>query len=150
MMNAEREHDRRAFLTMALAGVACAGCASASTSGIAPKAFGDVAAGKASDLRLGSIVAVAGAPACVARDAQGLYAMTVTCTHSGCDISSQGTIGASGLLCGCHGSEFDANGAVVNGPATQPLQHFELTIDAQGSLTIHGAVPVDAATRLRV
>jgi Rieske Fe-S protein len=64
------------------------------------------------------------------------------------DIGARGTISKSGLVCGCHGGEFDTNGAVRVGPASEPLQHFEVTVDAQRAITVHGGRPVDAATRV--
>lgn len=147
-MAPKHEPDRRTFLQMALASVACAACSS--SQGSAPLAFGDVSAGNVSSLQVGSIVAIRGASACIARDAKGLYAMTLTCTHAGCDMSSRGSVSKSGIVCDCHGSEFDANGGVLAGPASDPLQHFEVSVDAQGAITVHGGRPVDAATRLAV
>ena len=44
---------------------------------------------------------------------------------------SDGTIN-----CGCHGSKFDpASGAVLRGPAQQPLRRLEVAVDA-GSLSL--------------
>ena len=87
---------------------------------------------------------------CIGRDSGGVYAMTLTCTHAGCDIGQTGSVGPQGLFCGCHGSEFDANGSVVRGPASRPLDHFAVTADSAGNLTIHGGQTVSAGTRLAV
>lgn len=99
---------------------------------------------------MGSLRAVSNEPVCIGRDANGVYAMTLTCTHAGCDIGTEGSVSPQGLFCGCHGSAFDANGAVVRGPATQPLDHFAVTVDSSGDLTIHGGQTVAASQRLSV
>jgi nitrite reductase/ring-hydroxylating ferredoxin subunit len=138
--------NRRELLGGAIASVALA-CSSSSAS---PQSFGDVPAGTASALEVGSIEVVPGVPACVARDAGGIYAMTLTCTHAGCDIATDGTVSASGIECGCHGSEFNPNGDVVRGPATAPLEHFGVSADAEGNLTVHGETVVASSTRLSV
>jgi len=46
-------------------------------------------------------------------------AFDMTCTHQGCltEITAGGTL----FDCPCHGSRFDANGAVVRTPAQRPL-----------------------------
>jgi Rieske Fe-S protein len=109
-----------------------------------------VSAGKTSDLAVGSIVPVGSAPVFLARDAKGLYAMTTTCTHAGCDMGSEGRIASGRITCRCHGSEFDANGAVLAGPAQSALVHFAVSVDSQGSITIHGGTTVGADTRVPV
>lgn len=76
--------------------------------------------------------------------------MTLTCPHAGCDIGQTGTVSPQGLFCGCHGSAFDPNGNVVRGPAMQPLDHFDVTADAGGNLTIHTDQVVGASQRLSV
>lgn len=144
--------DRRAFLRLALAGVACAcgGAACSASTGASPQTFGDVAAGNASDLAVGSIVPLQNAPAFLGRDAQGLYAMTTTCTHQGCDMRGQGRVSGDHITCRCHGSEFDANGAVLVGPASSPLQHYAVSVDARGDVTVHGGQEVSADARTPV
>jgi len=54
------------------------------------------------------------------------------CTHQSCEIT-----GYSGqtFVCPCHGSRFDANGQVVQGPATRALPQFQ-TQFADDVLTI--------------
>jgi cytochrome b6-f complex iron-sulfur subunit len=113
-------------------------------------AFGIVSAGNASALAVGDVKAVPGSPVAIARDAQGVYAMTLICTHEGCDISQNGSVTSAGLLCDCHGSRFDPNGNAIVGPAQSPLQHYQVTADGSGNLTIDGNVPVPSTTRLAV
>lgn len=110
--------------------------------------MGDVPAGNVSELPIGTLNVVGSEPVCIGRDPSGIYAMTLTCTHAGCDMAQHGTVSAQGIACGCHGSEFDPNGDVVRGPATQPLAHFAVTVDASGNLTIHGDQIVAASQRL--
>jgi cytochrome b6-f complex iron-sulfur subunit len=138
--------SRRRFLVVAGA-AAAGGCSSAP---VAPAQVGEVQAGSVSELLVGSLVVVGSQPVCIGRDAGGVYAMTLTCTHAGCDIGQRGTVSPQGLSCGCHGSEFDANGNVIHGPATQPLDHFAVTVDAGGNLTIHGDQIVGESERLTV
>ena len=59
-------------------------------------------------------------------------AVTATCTHESCLIT--GFSGQS-YVCPCHGSQFDAAGRVVNGPATRALRQYQ-TQFAAGVLTI--------------
>ena len=138
---------RRRFLALAGSAVAVTGCSAAN---VGPAQVGDVPAGTLASLGTGSLRPVDGLPVCIGRDDQGVYAMTLTCTHEGCDIGQQGTVSPQGLACDCHGSQFDANGGVVRGPATQPLDHFAVTADPTGNLTIHGGQIVGASQRLAV
>lgn len=124
-----------------------AGCSAPSG---APQAFGDVGAGNVSALAVDSIASVPNAPAIVGRDAAGVYAMTSICTHQGCDMNVDGTITSSGVLCQCHGSRFDLQGNPVSGPANTPLEHYAVTVDATGEITIHGGTTATEITRTAV
>ena len=84
------------------------------------------------------------------RDAGGLYAMTITCTHQGCDVEPFGSGSSVTVRCPCHGSQFDRNGGVVHGPASSPLTHFAVSIDGSGKITIHGSKQVGADVRTAV
>ena len=141
---------RRRFLVLAGASVGAAGVVGCGPSAVQPASVGDVTAGNISSLPVGSLRALNGEPACIGRDSGGVYAMTLTCTHAGCDIGATGDVSPSGLFCGCHGSRFDANGNVLSGPAPSPLDHFAVSMDASGNLTIHGGQVVDAGQRLAV
>ena len=109
---------------------------------------GPVAAGNVSALSVGSLLVMSNIV--VARDANGVYAMSAICTHQGCFISdAAGTI-AGGLQCPCHGSAFDGNGTVTHGPAGRALQHYAVTIASDGSMTVEGSQPVSESTRTAV
>src|SRR5579863_3026168 len=129
------ELTRRRFLVVAGAAAATSAC---SAPGVSPAQVGDAPAGNVAQLAVGSLEVVGTEPMCVGRDSAGVYAMTLTCTHAGCDMGVFGSVSPQGIFCACHGSEFDANGNVVRGPAQQSLDHFNVTVDASGNLTIHG------------
>jgi cytochrome b6-f complex iron-sulfur subunit len=107
-----------------------------------------VDAGPASKFALPSLQEVGGTAVAVGRDANGLYAMTLVCTHSGCDMT--GGVSLHEIDCGCHGSVFNGNGVVLRGPATTPLQHFAIELDASGNVIIHTDQPVAASARTAV
>jgi cytochrome b6-f complex iron-sulfur subunit len=141
------EFARRRFLVIAGAAAATGGC---SSPGASPAQVGDVQAGNIAQLAVGSLEVVASEPVCIGRDSAGVYAMTLTCTHAGCDMGMFGSVSPQGIYCGCHGSEFDANGNVVRGPASRPLDHFDVTVDGSGELTVHSDQIVSTSQRLTV
>jgi Rieske Fe-S protein len=140
--------DRRRFLTLIAGAAATAACSGGGDTG--PASFGDVSAGNISNILVGSLRIVGGDPVVIGRDSGGLYAMTITCTHQGCDVEPVGSGSSARLDCPCHGSEFDRNGGVIRGPAKAPLAHFSVTVDGSGNVTIHGGVQVDANARTPV
>jgi cytochrome b6-f complex iron-sulfur subunit len=139
--------SRRHFLTMCATALAFGGC---SGSGAGPAAFGDVSAGDVASVPVGALTAVGSEPVILGRDAGGLYAMTITCTHQGCDVEPSGSGSSARVQCPCHGSRFDRNGAVTHGPASSPLVHFAVSVDASGGITIHGGKQVGADVRTAV
>lgn len=56
----------------------------------------------------------------------GIKALTSVCTHTGCDRNW--TYSNSVFTCTCHGSRFNTAGAVVQGPANQPLRSFAVAV----------------------
>jgi len=59
-------------------------------------------------------------------------ALSLVCTHLGCTVELQ----ANGFACPCHGSRFDLEGQVRQGPANQPLRTLRLEVNAQGHLSL--------------
>jgi Rieske Fe-S protein len=109
---------------------------------------GPVSAGNVSALAVGAMLVLSNIV--IARDPSGVYAMSAICTHAGCFLDDASTTIAAGLYCPCHGSSFDGEGAVIGGPARAALQHYAVTVTADGSLTVDGSQPVAASTRTLV
>ena len=142
--------SRRYFLKVVAIGAATSAgvlnaCSSSSNSSQA-EPLGDVAAGNVSALQVDQVKAVLGSPVFIGLDSNGVYAMTTTCTHMGCDLAL-GTITATTITCKCHQSQFNLNGAVAQGPASSPLVHYAVTVATDGTITVHGGTTVDASTR---
>ena len=136
--------DRREFLgqaTLASVAIVLGAC------GGGPTGPGDVTPGpssisvKLSDFpalnAIGGIAAVGTvllSPVAVVRTGQSSYlALSRICTHASCVID----LASSGFSCPCHGSRYDSQGNVTNGPAPRPLARLTATLSADGTtLTI--------------
>jgi glycine/D-amino acid oxidase-like deaminating enzyme/nitrite reductase/ring-hydroxylating ferredoxin subunit len=76
----------------------------------------DIAAGTGAVVRLGS------EQCAVYRDDAGmLHPLSARCTHLGCIVRFNAA--ETAWECPCHGSRFDVDGAVLQGPANRPLAH---------------------------
>lgn len=84
----------------------------------------------------------------VFRDDGGLYAMTLVCTHEQCDMRTYGKVTADQLTCNCHGSVFDPDGNVKNGPAEKPLDHYLVEVETNGDIFVNADKTVPAETRV--
>jgi nitrite reductase/ring-hydroxylating ferredoxin subunit len=77
---------------------------------------------------------VAGTKVDVANAGGHLYALENTCTHRGCSLAS-GKLEGTTVTCPCHGSQFDVtSGAVLRGPATQPVRSRSVQIAGEDLL----------------
>jgi nitrite reductase/ring-hydroxylating ferredoxin subunit len=142
-----RPRTRRRFLEMVAQGGALASAASLGVGCGAGGLGGTYAAGNVSAFPAGTLRAFSSDPVAVGHDAGGIYAMSLICTHAGCNIAMQGAVSASGVVCNCHGSRFDAQGNRLAGPARTPLDHLAVTIDASGAVTVNGDLVVAASVR---
>ena len=85
-----------------------------------------VSVGNLKDVPIGHFALVAGKQLVLARDEDGLYALSTICTHLGCVPLGQrqgDPVGNwDGWFCPCHGSHYDTAGRVRRGPAPLNLQ----------------------------
>ncbi|MGV9874641.1 LysE family transporter [Streptomyces cellulosae] len=71
------------------------------------------------------VVRTEGGRLAVYRDDDGaLHAVSARCTHMGCLVDFNAAERA--WECPCHGSRFDTEGNVVQGPATKPLERRDI------------------------
>lgn len=71
-------------------------------------------------------------PAVVYNRGGELTAYSLTCTHLGCTVEAQG----EGFACPCHGSHYDRDGRVLNGPARDPLPRLRVEVGEDGQVTL--------------
>jgi glycine/D-amino acid oxidase-like deaminating enzyme/nitrite reductase/ring-hydroxylating ferredoxin subunit len=73
----------------------------------------------------GAVLRVSGEQYAVHRDDGGtLHAVSARCTHLGCIVHFNDAEAA--WECPCHGSRFDVDGSVIEGPANKPLEPKDL------------------------
>jgi Rieske Fe-S protein len=139
---------RRRFVILGGATAASALCACAGAdSGDRPAgtpAPGVYEVGHVSDFPPGTVSRIDDGPFFVIHDERGLYALTAICTHELCTVN----VGQSELPCPCHGSIYDLQGNVIRGPAPQPLDPLELTVEADGTVRVDTGVAVARETRV--
>lgn len=65
---------------------------------------------------------------------EGLMALYKVCTHLGCLYNWNNQEGK--FICPCHGSQFQANGTYIQGPAPRSLDRFVVEIQSENGQTI--------------
>ncbi|WP_280401495.1 FAD-dependent oxidoreductase [Nocardia carnea] len=93
---------------------------------LAPSTFVDTAA----DLPPGSgaVMRRSGRRCAVYRDTDGeLHTVSAVCTHLGCVVAFNDA--ETSWDCPCHGSRFDIDGKILEGPATEPLERIDPAAD---------------------
>lgn len=112
---------------------ACGGSGSGATATSADPGAGGAAPApgviaKSADVPVGGAFAAQldGAPVIITQPTAGTFVgLSAVCTHQGCTVAPDG----DHLACPCHGSTFDLEGAATQGPATEALVTFELSVD---------------------
>jgi cytochrome b6-f complex iron-sulfur subunit len=74
-----------------------------------------------------ALVQASAGPYLVVRISQESFnAMTAVCTHEGCTVNGYEN---QTFVCPCHGSRYNTNGGVVQGPAPRALRQFSNRLD---------------------
>ena len=102
--------------------------------------------GKPESFPLGTRLPLSSQRVTIVRTEAGMAAISNTCTHLGCVVSTS----EIGFDCPCHGSRFDAEGTVLGGPAPRPLPWFKLSLAPNGEVEVDTSTPVDPGTFLMV
>jgi len=89
--------------------------------------------GLAANYPPGSRTELADARALLIHTPNGFVAYSTICPHLGCRVQPAD----EGFKCPCHGSRFDRQGAVLNGPAARPLRVLRVEEQADGHLILH-------------
>ncbi len=75
------------------------------------------------------LVEVGGNPVCVVRTAEGVHAVSDTCSHAEVSLS-EGEVEGTTIECWLHGSRFDLlTGRPTGLPATEPVPVFDIIIE---------------------
>jgi Rieske Fe-S protein len=123
--------NRRRFLFLTTGAVAAAGCESVNT---APQAR-VVDAGPASHFAADGVYAdFRDAGFFIIRKNGKLTVLSSICTHRRFKLEAEA---GRTFYCARHGSRFDADGVVTEGPATRALPAFSTSTDENGHLLVH-------------
>ena len=89
--------------------------------------------GSISDYPIGSHTVRAEIPAVIYNRAGEFIAYSLICTHLGCSAEAKD----DGFACPCHGSRFDQDGQVLEGPAQRSLKKMRVEILEDQILRLH-------------
>jgi nitrite reductase/ring-hydroxylating ferredoxin subunit len=136
-MTHEEEPDtgmkRREFILVSLAAAAAAGCQGVG-GGAATGAMKTIDAGPAASYAADGVYSnFRSLGFFIIRRGGKLEALSSICTHRSCVLTPEDD---QSFYCHCHGSEFDPNGKVTDGPATRDLPVLSTSIDASGRLVV--------------
>ncbi len=148
--------DRREFITgkgwlpafLGAVGLAGAG----SLVGLKPRVLPDPSAqfkiGPPQDFPLGSVRVFENENVAVFRDSEGMYALSLVCTHLGCIVTYNDK--EARFDCPCHGSKFTLEGKVTKAPAPRSLDWYEMSMLPGGQMMVDRGVTVPMGTKVAV
>jgi cytochrome b6-f complex iron-sulfur subunit len=99
----------------------------------APEAPVEFDLGDAANFSPGSRTVRGDIPAVIYNKNGEITAHSLVCTHLGCTLAENGME----FACPCHGSRFDENGVVLEGPAQKPLKNLRVEILEDSTLKLH-------------
>jgi cytochrome b6-f complex iron-sulfur subunit len=133
--------NRRSFLN-GIAGTAIAiaaiGAVAVSTEYLSPNVLFEPPTsfriGHPEDYAMNSVAIIPEQQVYIVRLPAGFMALSAVCTHLGC--LTQWNPDTESIACPCHGSKFNNDGTVLQGPAPRPLEHFALRVMPDGNLLV--------------
>ena len=148
--------DRRSFITgkgwlpAFLGAIGLAGLGS--IVGLKPRVLPDPSAqfkiGPPQDFPVGTVKVFEDEKVTVFRDHEGMYAISLVCTHLGCIVSYNS--GDERFDCPCHGSKFTLLGKVTKAPAPRALDWFLISALPSGQLMVDRSVTIPLGTKVAV
>jgi len=81
----------------------------------------------------GSRSVISEARAILLHSPDGFSALSLVCPHLGCTLKQD----QDGYACPCHGSKFDANGNLKNGPANKPMRALQVETTPNNRLILY-------------
>ena len=91
--------------------------------------------GPASDYPTGVQIVRPDIPAVIQHTDESIIAISLVCTHLGC--TAEENEDGEGFTCPCHGSRYNKNGKVLEGPATKNLHLYRIEDQADGRLRLY-------------
>jgi cytochrome b6-f complex iron-sulfur subunit len=89
--------------------------------------------GPATNYPIDSRIPALVAQAIVIHNEQGFSALSLVCPHLGCRVN----VTSDGFACPCHGSRFQPDGSLRNGPASRPMAFLRVEVNADGHLILY-------------
>jgi Rieske Fe-S protein len=89
--------------------------------------------GAALDFPLGTTKIITQSQIFLTHEVDGFHALSLICPHLGCTVE----LTKDGFRCPCHGSRYDLQGHVKNGPSVKPLQALRIEEDSAHHLICH-------------
>ena len=89
--------------------------------------------GLSSNFPVGSRTVIASVPAILIHSDDGFHALSLTCSHLGCTVE----VKPGGFTCPCHGSRYDNDGKLLEGPATKGLKTLRVETAPDNKLFIY-------------
>ncbi len=89
--------------------------------------------GPATDFPVGTRTPATSVPALIIHNEAGFIALSLVCPHLGCTVN----VNEDGFACPCHGSRFNSDGNLRNGPASKPLTSLRIEVDLAGHLIVY-------------
>ena len=106
--------------------------------------------GEVNQFPFGSRTVIEGKGVEIVREKDGVYAISMVCTHLGCLLKSVLNDQEIGYSCPCHGSDFTPKGDVLGGPAPRALPWYEVYMDNMGNLVVDASRVNQKRTKLVV